>query len=63
MCPITVLRKLQQFQPTDRGPGIEDVKLPEEAESELDEDDLSEEEGDGSESVRYHISYFKNIYA
>ena len=28
----------------------EDVELPEEAESKLDEDDLFEEEGDGSES-------------
>ena len=29
------LRKLQQFQPIDHSPGIEDVELPEEAESEL----------------------------
>ena len=34
----------------DPGPGVEDVELPEEAESESDEDGLSEEEGDGSES-------------
>ena len=38
------------LEPIDPGPGIEDVELPEEAESESDEDDSSEEEGDGSES-------------
>ena len=38
------------LEPIDPSPGIEDVELPEEAESELDEDDSSEEEGDGSES-------------
>ena len=37
-------------EPIDTDPGIEDVELPEEAESELDEDDSSKEEGDGSES-------------
>ena len=37
-------------EPIDPSPGIEDVELPEEAESELDEDDSSKEDGDGSES-------------
>ena len=36
-------------EPIDPGPGIEDVQLPEKAESELDEDDSSKEDGDGSE--------------
>ena len=37
------------LEPIAPSPGIEDVELPEEAKSELDEDDLSKE-GDGSES-------------
>ena len=38
------------LEPIDPGPGVEDVELPEEAESELDEDDSSKEDGDRSES-------------
>ena len=51
MCPITALRKLQQFQSRKLliPALVEDVELPEEAESELEEDDSSKE-GDESES-------------
>ena len=38
------------LEPIGPSPGIEDVELPEEAKSKLDEDDSSKEEGDGSES-------------
>ena len=36
------------LEPIDPSPGVEYVELPGEAESELDDDDLSKEEGDGS---------------
>ena len=34
-------------EPIDPGPGVEDAEVLEEPESELDEDNLSKEEGDG----------------
>ena len=45
-------------EPIDCSPGIDDVELPEEAESELDEDNSSEEDGDGSESEQEVFSKF-----
>ena len=47
-------------EPIYPGPGIEDVELPEEAESELDEDDSSKEDGDGSESKHQVLGRFRS---
>ena len=47
-------------EPIDRSPGIEDVELPEEAESEVDEDDSSKEDGDGSESEHQVFGRFRS---